>query len=120
MKRVCAVMLFLIHVPPLARLGAQTETEDMKLERHFRQYLDAEFKLHPLHATRAGNHDYDDKLDDVSLKARQASLERARKTLVELPKQSDYMKLTRSAQIDFEIWQHELKKEIWLAENTRV
>ena len=55
---------------PLAQSNVQPETEDMKLERHFKQYLDAEFKLHPLNATRAGNHDYDDKLDDVSPKAR--------------------------------------------------
>ena len=35
-----------------------------------------------------------------------------------MPKAIDYKKLTRSGQIDFEIWQHELKKEIWLADNT--
>src|SRR5688572_10506563 len=105
MKRVCVAVFFFIYVSPFARLEAQTETEDMKLERHFRQYLDAEFKLHPLHATRAGNHDFDDKLDDVSPKAREASLDRARKTHAELSKKIDYAMLTRSAQIDFEIWQ---------------
>src|SRR5262249_25633795 len=70
--------------------------------------------------TRAGNHDHDDRLDDIASKARQASIERTRATLAELPKKIDYPKLSRSAQIDFEIWQHELKKEIWLADNTRV
>jgi uncharacterized protein (DUF885 family) len=97
---------------------AQPETEDMKLDRRFKQYLDTEFKLHPLWATHAGNHDHDDRLDDVSPPARKAAIERTRKTLADLAQQIDYKKLTRSAQIDFEIWQHELKKRIWLAENT--
>ncbi len=120
MKRICLAMLFLLIAQPLAESNVQPETEDVKLERHFKQYLDVEFKQHPLSATRAGNHDYDDKLDNVSPKARKASIERTRKTLEELPKKIDYKKLSRSAQIDFEIWQHELKKEIWLADNTDV
>ena len=114
MKRAYIALLILT----LAQSSAQPETEDVKLERHFKQYLDAEFKLHPLSATRAGHHDYDDKLDDVSPKARQAAIERTRLALEELPRKIDYQKLARSAQIDFEIWQHELKKEVWLADNT--
>ncbi|MSQ95114.1 MAG: DUF885 domain-containing protein [Gemmataceae bacterium] len=112
-------MLLFVSGLPLAQSVAQPETEDMKLQKHFKQYLDNEFKLHPLWATRAGNHDYDDRLDDVAPKARKASIERTRKTLAEVPQKVDYKKLNRSAQIDFEIWQHELKKELWLADNTR-
>ena len=119
MKRACIAMLLFVVAQPLAQSVAQPEAEDMKLEKHFKQYLDNEFKLHPLWATRAGSHDYDDKLDDVSPKARKASIERTRKTLAELPKRIDYKKLIRSNQIDFEIWLHELKKELWLAENTK-
>src|SRR5215831_18520219 len=118
MRRVLlAVMVFLL-ARPLAESGTQPMTEDAKLAKHFIQYLDAEFKLHPLYATRSGNHDHDDKLDDLSAKARKASVERTRKTLADLPKTIDYKKLSRSGQIDFEIWQHELKKTLWLAENT--
>jgi uncharacterized protein (DUF885 family) len=118
MNRVPFALLLLFIGNPLAQSSVQQETEDQKLERHFKQHLDAEFKLHPLMATREGNHDYDDRLDDVSLKARKASIERTRQTLAELPKVIDYKQLTRTAQIDFEIWQHHLKKEIWRAENT--
>lgn len=116
MKRTSIALLFLF----IGHSAAQPDTEDVRLERHFKQYLDVEFRHHPLEATRAGNHDHDDKLDDVSPKARKASLDRARKTLAELPKAIDFKKLTRSGQIDFEIWEHHLKKEIWLAENSDV
>ncbi|HZZ77164.1 MAG TPA: DUF885 domain-containing protein [Gemmataceae bacterium] len=116
--RVLLVVAVSLISRPLAESGTQPMTEDAKLAKHFTQYLNAEFKLHPLYATRSGNHDYDDKLDDLSPKARKASNERARKTLAELPKVIDYKKLSRSGQIDFEIWQHELKKSLWLADNT--
>ena len=94
-------MFLLFGTQPLVESGAQPETEDAKLQQHFKQYLDAEFKLHPLFATGSGNHDYDDKLDDVSPKAHLAGIERARRTLEALPKGIDYQKLSRSAQIDF-------------------
>jgi uncharacterized protein (DUF885 family) len=118
MKRMGIALLLVFLARPLAESSAQPETEDGKLQRHFKQYLDLEFKHRPLEATRAGNHDHDDRLDDVSPQARKAAIERTRKTFAELPKNIDYQKLTRSGQIDFEIWRHELKKEIWLADNT--
>jgi uncharacterized protein (DUF885 family) len=118
MKRTSLALLLLVIAPAVTDLLAQPDTEDVKLAKHFKQYLDNEFKLHPLYATHMGNHDHDDKLDDISPKARQASIDRARKTLAELPKKIDYKKLSRTAQIDFEIWQHELQKRLWLADNT--
>src|SRR5262249_23649560 len=42
-----------------------------------------------------------------------------KKVLRELPQRVAYKKLSRSAQIDFEILEHHLKREIWLAENTQ-
>jgi uncharacterized protein (DUF885 family) len=114
MKPTSAIMFLFFAV----EVFAQQNSEDAKLERHFQAHLDAEFKQHPLHATREGNHDYDDKLDDISPAARKAAIARARQVLTELPKEIDYQKLSRSSQIDFEIWQHELKKEIWRADNT--
>jgi uncharacterized protein (DUF885 family) len=118
MKRACIALLFLVLLSPLARTNVQPDSEDAKLQRHFKQYIDAEFKRHPLEATRAGNHDHDDKLDDVSAAARKASIERTRTTLAELPKKIDYKNLSRSAQIDFEIWQQELKQQIWRTDHS--
>ena len=76
MKRACIALLLVFIARPLAESGTQPMTEDIKLQQHFKQYLDAEFKLHPVNATRAGNHDFDDRLDDVSLKSRKAAIER--------------------------------------------
>jgi uncharacterized protein (DUF885 family) len=118
MKRASVALLLLFVVHSSVESIAQPESEDARLATYFKQYLDAEFKLHPLYATHAGNHDFDDRLDDLSPAARKASVERARKMLDELPKKLDYAKLSRSGQIDFEIWQHELKKRLWRADNT--
>jgi uncharacterized protein (DUF885 family) len=95
-------------------------SEDDKLQSAFKAFLEEEFRRRPLDATRAGNHDFDHLLDDVSPKARAESKERWRAMLERLPKLIDRAKLTRSGQIDLEIWQHALTRDLWLAENTRV
>jgi uncharacterized protein (DUF885 family) len=94
-------------------------TEDAKLNSFFQEYLDDHFQRQPLEATRLGDHRFDNRLDDISKKARDGWLAFARQTLKELPKQVDYKKLTRDGQIDFEIFKHDLEAQIWLAENTR-
>src|SRR5438067_783207 len=97
--------------------AADPAPEDAKLAALFRGYLDEEFRRHPYFATRQGNHDHDDRLDDLSPAARAEDAERAKKVLAELPKQIDYAKLSRSGQIDFEIWQHDLKFTLWQLEH---
>ena len=54
-------------------------------------------------------------LDDLSPQARAGWLEEAHKTLSDLPSHVDYAKLSRDGQIDFEILQHHLATQIWLA-----
>src|SRR5207302_10092611 len=83
------------------------------------EYLEKAVKQSPLEATRLGDHRYDHLLDDVSAGARAAWTEHVRKMLHVLPKRINYSKLSRPGQIDFEIWQQSLKKDLWLAENTR-
>jgi uncharacterized protein (DUF885 family) len=92
-------------------------SEDGKLAAFFQAYLDQAFRDEPLMATRLGDHRFDDALDDLSSEARAAHLERDRKALADLPRQVTFAKLSRNAQIDFEILQHHLTREIWLAEN---
>ena len=72
-----------------------------------------------MEATQLGDHRFDDKLDDLSPTARKQWVEHARQTLAQLPKKVDYQKLSRAAQIDFEILQQELTRSLWLEENTR-
>jgi len=57
-------------------------------------------------------------LEDLTPAARAKWLELTRKTLADLPKQVEYLKLSRAAQIDFETFQHTLKADEWLTENT--
>jgi uncharacterized protein (DUF885 family) len=96
---------------------AQTD-EDQKLQSFFKTYLEVHFRQQPVTATQLGDHRFDNLLDDISPQARASWLKLAQKTLRDLPREVDYKKLSRDAQIDFEIFQHELQTQIWLTENT--
>ncbi len=91
--------------------------EDAKLTAAFQSYLAEEFARHPAFATSQGNHEYDDRLDDLSPKARGEDTDRTKKLLADLAAKIDAKKLTRAAQIDLEIWTHALKYSLWQAEN---
>lgn len=103
-----------------ANLVSAQPSEDVRLAEAFKAYLEEEFRHRPLDATRAGDHRFDHRLDDVSPQARHQNLTRLKKTLEDLPSKIDFRKLSRAGQIDFEIWTHALKRDLWLAENTRV
>ena len=92
-------------------------SEDAKLARLFRAYLESEFERHPVFATSQGNHDFDDRLDDLSPAARKKDDEKAREWLSDLPKKIDAKVLSRDGRIDFEIWSHTLKYGLWSVEN---
>jgi uncharacterized protein (DUF885 family) len=98
--------------------GVTAQEGDAKLNVFFKSYLDDHFRLRRLEATRLGDHRFDSRLEELSPQARAAWLEQTRKTLADLPKEVDYQKLSRGAQIDFEIFQHDLQRDLWLAENT--
>jgi len=109
-RLLCLGVLMLTAAPTIA-------AEDDKLAALFRQRLDEDFRRHPAFATSMGNHEYDDRLDDLSPAARAEDLKRTRQLLADLPKLIDAAKLTRAGQIDLEIWQHSLRSAIWAAEN---
>ena len=92
--------------------------EEAKLDSFFKNYLEENFRQQPLAATQLGDHRFDNLLDDISPQARKSWLALALKTLDDLPHAVDYKKLPRDAQIDFEIFRHELETQIWLAKNT--
>src|SRR6185503_8708843 len=77
------------------------------------------FRHRPVDATKLGDHRFDSLLEDVSRPARDSWLAHTRKTLKELPKQVNYSRLSRPAQVDFEIFKHDLETQIWLTENTK-
>jgi uncharacterized protein (DUF885 family) len=97
---------------------AAAQEEDDKLSAFFRHYLEETFQMRPLSATQLGEHRFDHLLDDLSAPARTRWLDHTRQTLKALSEQVDYQKLSRPAQIDFEILRHDLLTAIWLTENT--
>src|ERR1041385_2532546 len=99
--------------------AARTSAAESPLESFFRHYLDESFALHPVEATQLGDHRFDDKLDDLSPAALEHSLEHLKKTHARLHKEIDHSKLSREAQIDFDIFDHDLETSIWLRENTK-
>ncbi|MFO0809747.1 MAG: DUF885 domain-containing protein [Gemmataceae bacterium] len=92
---------------------AAPNPEDAKLAAFFRTYLDEDFRRHPAAASRAGDHRYDDRLDDLSPTARAADRVFVEQTLANLPKQIDYAKLSRAGQIDYEMLRHSLRYALW-------
>jgi len=102
-------------------VGAQAPpvfAQDAQLASFFKTYLDDYFRLRPLEATRLGEHRFDSQLEELTPEARAKWLELTRKTLADLPKAVEYQNLSRAAQIDFETFQHNLKTDEWLTENT--
>jgi len=82
------------------------DNEDARLTEFFKAYLEKAFRLRPSEATRLGDHRFDHLLDDISAKARAGWTAQYRHTLADLPKQIDRAKLSRSAQIDYDIFKH--------------
>jgi len=84
--------------------------------RMFQEWLDAEFKHHPVFATQQGNHDHDDRMDDLSPEARKADRRRAELFAVNI-KAYNKPGLPRTLQIDLEIWQHAVQYSLWQADH---
>jgi uncharacterized protein (DUF885 family) len=92
--------------------------ENERLEAYFKKYLTELFHHKPLEATRLGDHRFDHLLEDLSPAARRRWQEQVRHFLEELPQQVSYARLSRAAQIDYEIFAHHLKYTLWLMANT--
>jgi uncharacterized protein (DUF885 family) len=125
MSRLCFLLVLLVGsalmtVPaPSAAPAAQPEknAEDVRLANLFQTYLDQQFQRHPYFATQQGNHEHDDRLDDLSAGARKKDAEIARGLLKTIPKEIDFKKLSPDGQTDYEIWTHALNYSLWLEEN---
>lgn len=110
MNRVCLLLLFF---PILVQAN-----EDEKLAQFFKDYLEATMKASPVSATRFGDHRFDDRMDDLSEKARLANQKFNVTTLQNLPKAVQFEKLSKNGKIDYQILRDYLTKTIWLDENT--
>lgn len=115
MFRTSLILGALVMAAPLP--AAEPTAEDAKLAALFKTYLDEEFQRHPVYATQMGNHDHDDRMDDLSPAAREKDIQTARKWLADLPKIIDIKGLSRDGRIDYEIWTHSLGYGLWSAAN---
>ncbi len=104
----------LLIVSPLV-----AQTADEKLAQFFRQHLDESFQMRPLEATMLGDHRFDHLLDDISKEARASWLKHTYKQLDRLLKEIPVDALSSDGKIDFEILRDDLKRNIWLNENTK-
>jgi uncharacterized protein (DUF885 family) len=93
--------------------------EDDKLAGFFKDYLEEFMKHAPVEASRLGDHRYDDRIEDLSPRARSDSVQRQRDTLSRLPKEIAFEKLSTEGKVDFQILRDSLIKNVWLADNTK-
>lgn len=93
------------------------QTADVRLEAFFREHLDAWFEMRPVSATELGNHRFDHRLDELTPAARARWVDHTRQSFAALPQQVERARLSRAGQIDFDIFEHELRKSLWLAEH---
>lgn len=117
-----ALFLLLTTVPlPAATAATPTGTNptDTALYAFFQQYLEVWLRERPFEATRLGDHRFDNRLEDLSAEAQHHRLQSLRETLASLPRQVDRSTLSRDGAIDYEILEHDLRRSIWLEENTR-
>src|SRR5262245_1624899 len=98
-------------------LPASAADEDARLAAFFQAYLDEFLAHNPYEATRLGCHEQDDRLDDLSPRAREENVKRQKDTLARLPKEVAFAKLSADAKVDYQILRDALAKEVWLAEN---
>src|SRR5262245_28385471 len=112
MPRLIALAL-LMSIPTFA-----IADEDQKLAAFFKDYIEDYVKHNPLEASRLGDHRYDDRLDDLSPKARAANLQRQKDALARLAKEIDNKSLSSEGKVDCQILRDSLVRSIWLTENT--
>jgi uncharacterized protein (DUF885 family) len=116
--RVCtSCPLWLATVALIFAYAPLQAQEEEKLATFFKSYLDQRFTLRPVEATQLGDHRFDSQLEDLTAQARAKWLAQTRETAAELPKRVNYSKLSRAAQIDFEMLQHYLKFQEWSSLN---
>jgi uncharacterized protein (DUF885 family) len=102
-----------------AILGQAAERANQQLYSFFNTFLDQRFAMHPLEATELGDHRFDSRLDDLSPDALKRSIAHLEQTLKQLPRDVKYASLDRDGQIDYEIFEHDLERAIWLQVNTK-
>jgi uncharacterized protein (DUF885 family) len=95
-----------------AKADSQADTAFAALSK---QWLDGWLQLNPVNATQAGDHRFDDQLDDLSAAGRRKGVDFGRKILAQLDA-IDASKLSRENQVDALILRNQLQGDIWNTE----
>lgn len=101
----------------IANTGHAQASEDDKLEAFFKSYLEELCHQQPSSATSLGDHRFDAQLDDISPAARTKWHAWLQHSLVLLPQEVSYQRLSRDGQINFEILKKEFERQLWYDDN---
>ena len=99
--------------------ASSASTADPQADARFadlsKRWLDGWLQLQPVAATQAGDHRFDDQLDDLSAVGRQKLVDFSNKMLAELDT-LEVAKLSRENQVDTAILRNQVRYDIWTAE----
>ncbi len=96
-------------------LETAKSTQNAKLSRLYGQHLEETFRLRPVLATSLGDHRYDHLLDDITAEGRSTWDAQNLESLDILHQTIVYHSLSPESKIDYEIFEHDLMRELWLA-----
>jgi uncharacterized protein (DUF885 family) len=116
MLRLLLALPFLGFVMAVPAAEPPETADDKAFAKMFRDWLDEEFKVHPVFATQQGNHDFDDQMDSLTPLSRAGYALHTDRVLVALGK-LDSNSLNRNSQIDLAIWKDSLAYSLWSIKN---
>jgi uncharacterized protein (DUF885 family) len=99
---------------PAASQTANAEA-DAKFADLSKRWLDGWLEQQPVSATQTGKHDFDDRIEDLSVAGRQKFIDFSKTALAEIDA-LDPAKLSRENQIDLAILRNQIRYDIWQLE----
>ena len=98
-----------------AAARASTAQADTRFAALSKRWLDGWLQLQPVAATQAGDHRFDDQLEDLSPAGRQKLIDFSKKMLAELDTLA-VASLSRENQVDAAILRNQVRYDLWTAE----
>ncbi len=95
-----------VAAPTAEEIAAETA----RLNEWFEEQYEIELQESPLQLTFLGRKERNDEVDDLTVAAEEASLERRRLSVVEMEQDFDYDKLSDEAKISYDIWKYQYEQ----------
>lgn len=90
--------------PAIVKVTPAMKAETARLNEWFEKTYEAELQFSPIQMTFLGRDELQDKIDDFSIEAMDAAMQRSRDNLAALKANFDYDKLTPEGKISYDIW----------------